>query len=261
MALLPLPLLAEPDASLAVIRQAAARQEVIGNRDAACVWISLKTGEVVDFNPKTSARRLPPCSTFKIWNALIGFEEKLITDPKEPFHHWDGESRAIAAWNRDLNLRDAFQASCVPAFQALARRITEPRMNQWLGKISYGDQNTRAGIDSFWLPAPGRETIRISAAEQAELLHQLLREKLPFSRSSIAKLKSLMEIRKTDRGALYGKTGSGVLDAPTRGVGWFAGFVESGGDTLIFACQIVGANASGADARNAVESFLTKHRL
>jgi beta-lactamase class D len=70
-----------------------------------------------------------------------------------------------------------------------------------------------------------------------------------------------MEIRKTDRGILYGKTGSGSLDAPERGIGWFVGFVESGDDSLIFACQLVGANASGADARQAVESFLTKHRL
>ena len=246
---------------MAVIRQAAARQEVIGNRDVACVWISGKTGEVVDFNPKISARRLPPCSTFKIWNALIGFEEKLITDPKEAFYQWDGENRAIAAWNRDLNLREAFQASCVPAFQALARRITEPRMNQWLGKIGYGDQNTRAGIDIFWLPVSGRETIRITAMEQAKLLHQLLSKELPIAASSITKLKNLMEIRKTDRGVLYGKTGSGSLDAPGRGIGWFVGFVESGGDTLIFACQLVGTNASGTDAHHAIEGFLTKHRL
>ena len=70
-----------------------------------------------------------------------------------------------------------------------------------------------------------------------------------------------MEIRKTERGVLYGKTGSGSLDAPGRGIGWFVGFVESGGDTLIFACQLVGANAAGADARHAVESFFTKNRL
>ena len=70
-----------------------------------------------------------------------------------------------------------------------------------------------------------------------------------------------MEIRKTDSGVLYGKTGSGSLDAPERGIGWFVGFVESGGDTLIFACQLVGANASGTAARRAVESFCTRHRL
>lgn len=256
--LLPLPLIAEPD-RMAAIHQAAA-QEMIG-KNGAFILIHSSTGEVVDSNSESSAKRLPPCSTFKIWNALIGFEEGLLSDPKEAFYQWDGETRAIAGWNRDLDLRDAFQASCVPAFQALARRIGEPRMNQWLGKIGYGDKNTRAGIDTFWLPAPQRETLLISPAEQTKLMHQLLKGELPFSAPSVAKLKSLMEIRKTTRGTLYGKTGSCSLEAPDRNIGWFVGFVESGGDTFVFTCQIAGERVSGVEARSIVEAFFTKHHL
>jgi beta-lactamase class D len=253
------PLSAEPD-RMEAIRQAATGQEMIGDH-GAFVLIRGSTGEVVDSNPGSSAKRLPPCSTFKIWNALIGFEEKLLSDPQEEFYQWDGKTRSIPGWNRDLNLRDAFQASCVPAFQTLARRIGEPRMKLWLGKIGYGDKNTRAGIDTFWLPAPQRETILISPAEQAKLMHQLLKGKLPFSPPSVAKLKSLMEIRKTTRGTLYGKTGSGSLEAPDRNIGWFVGFVESGGDTFVFTCEIAGEKTSGVEARSIVEALFAKARM
>jgi beta-lactamase class D len=257
--LLSLPLSAEPE-RMEAIRQAATGREMIGDH-GAFVLILGSTGQMVDSNPESSAKRLPPCSTFKIWNALIGFEEGLLLDPQAAFFQWDGKARSIPGWNRDLNLRDAFQASCVPAFQTLARRIGEPRMNLWLGKIGYGDKNTRAGIDTFWLPAPQRETILISPAEQAKLMHQLLKGELPFSAPSVTKLKSLMEIRKTTRGTLYGKTGSGSLEAPDRNIGWFVGFVESGGDTFVFTCQIAGETATGVEARRIVEALFANHRV
>ena len=113
---------------------------------------------------------MAPCSTFKIWNTLIGIESGIISSPDQPFYQWDGEKRSISAWNRDLTLREAFQASCVPAFQNLARQIESERMQYWLDRIEYGDRDTSAGIDVFWLPSKGRKTILISPTEQAQLV-------------------------------------------------------------------------------------------
>jgi len=250
-----LPVMAKA-APLADIRDAAMK-EMIG-KSGTFVLICSSTNELVDSNPESSSKPQPPCSTFKIWNALIGFEEGLIADPNEAFYQWDGKTRPITAWNRDLSLRDAFQASCVPAFQELARRIGEPRMNQWLGKIGYGDKNTRTGIDTFWLPSPQRETLLISPTLQAKLIHQLLKGELPFSAPSVAKLKILMEIRKTTLGTLYGKTGSGSLEAPMLKIGWLVGYAESGGETYVFTCQLSGAKASGVEACRIVEAVLAK---
>lgn len=64
-------------------------------------------------------------------------------------------------------------APCVPAFQALARQIGPERMQSWIAKLGYGDRDTSAGIDVFWLPAKGRNTILISPVEQAQLMHRL----------------------------------------------------------------------------------------
>ena len=58
----------------------------------------------------TATERMAPCSTFKIWNALIGLESGIIASADEAFYRWDGQTRAIPAWNKNLTLKEAFQA-------------------------------------------------------------------------------------------------------------------------------------------------------
>jgi len=192
------------------IPEAAARDALDG-RNGAFAIIRCSTGETAEWNPQVAKARFPPCSTFKIWNALLAIETGLVSEAGDAFYKWDGVEREIAAWNRDLSFREAFQASCVPAFQDLARRIGSDRMDPWIRKIGYGDENTSAGLDVFWLPAPDRKTILISPREQAELLRQLATGKLPVAPASFATLKTLMEVKKTGKGILYGKTGSGSM--------------------------------------------------
>ena len=236
-------------------------QQAMKDRVGSVIIIDCASGETTDFDPKASAERLPPCSTFKIWNALLGLEEGLLSSPDEPFYQWDGVRRDIAAWNKDLNLRDAFQASCVPAFQSLAKRIGPDRMSRWLATIGYGDQNTTAGIDVFWLPAPARRTILISPKEQAELLRKLAGGKLPIKPDSLKTLKDLMRVRETPGATLYGKTGSGTISADGTKLGWFVGFVESGERCFSFAAAMQGAKASGAETRSLVETILLDLKL
>jgi beta-lactamase class D len=236
-------------------------QKVMRDRTGAFVIIDCASGEITDLDAKASAEKLPPCSTFKIWNALLGLEEGILSSADEPFYEWDGIRRDIEAWNKNLDLRDAFQASCVPAFQLLANRLGADRMNRWLGTIGYGDENTSAGLDVFWLPAPERRTILISPKEQAELLCKLLRGKLPVKPASLQTLKDLMRVRETTAGALYGKTGSGTLTADATKLGWFVGFVESGERSYTFAAALRGAETSGAETRSLVEGILLDFNL
>jgi beta-lactamase class D len=231
-------------------------QKAMKDRAGAFVIIDCASGEITDVDAKASAAKLPPCSTFKIWNALFGIEEGILSSPEEPFYPWDGIHRDIAAWNKDLNLRDAFQASCVPAFQQLANRLGADRMNRWLDTIGYGDKNTSAGIDVFWLPAPDRRTILISPKEQAQLLHKLLTGKLPIKPTSLQTLKDLMRVRQTPAATLYGKTGSGTLSAEGTKIGWFVGFIESGERTFAYAAALQGTQASGTETRSLVETIL-----
>lgn len=236
-------------------------QAAIGDRDATFVLIDCTTSGRSVFRPERARQPLGPCSTFKIWNTLIGLEQGVLTSPAQDFWKWDGQKRFLPDWNRDLTLREAFQVSCVPAYQQLARQIGADAMQRWLDRIGYGDRQTSAGLDVFWLPAKGRATILITAEQQAALLVRLVKGELPFSARSQAVLKEVMRVKTTDRGTLYGKTGSGTDDSGAYNLGWFVGYVESGGQTYAFAMNTRGSGLSGKDARTMVEAILMAHRL
>lgn len=224
---------------------------------AAFVLVDRSTGEVVDLDPKLSRRRLPPCSTFKIYNTLIGLELGLIKSADAPWYTWDGVTRSIEGWNKDLTLREAFKVSAVPAFQILARQITEARMKNFIKQLDYGTKDISAGIDVFWLDRPQKDAIAISAKEQVDLLGRLLDGKLPFSPQNVAVLKDIMTALKTEKGTLYGKTGSAFDEDRNGTIGWFVGFLESREGIHIFACNITdGKDPSGKVARGMVEDVL-----
>jgi beta-lactamase class D len=235
--------------------------KAFAGREGTLVIIDCSSEAISTFRPQVVEVRMAPCSTFKIWNTLIGLESGIISSPDQPFYQWDGEKRSISAWNRNLTLREAFQASCVPAFQNLARQIGSERMQSWLDRIEYGDRNTSAGIDVFWLPLKGRKTILISPTEQAQLVNKLITGKLPFSKTSLAILKDLMTLKKTDKGVLFGKTGSGTDERGTYVLGWFVGYVESKRKLYVFACTAQGENIMSKDARGIVENILEKQNL
>jgi len=236
-----------------------ALRTAFGPREGCFVFTDCATGETIRQEPAMAARPFPPCSTFKIWNAAIGLEEGILSRADEPFYQWDGVKRFIPEWNRDLTLREAFAASCVPAFQQLARKIGEPAMKRWIEKLGYGDGNTAAGLDVFWLPGEGRKPILISPDAQVALLRRLLAGELPFSRHTRTVLKEIMRVSEGEHGTLYGKTGTGG-DGKER-VGWFVGYVESGQKTFAFAALLRGPEITGRDARAVAEEFLRKEGL
>ncbi len=231
---------------------------VFADTQGTLVMVDTDAKTTSTFRPEVAQEKFAPCSTFKIWNTLIGLENGVISSPDEDFYHWDGEKRAIPDWNKNLTLKEAFRVSCVPAFQDLARKIGTERMQAALDKIGYGDRNISSGIDVFWLPSPGRKTILISPTEQATLMARLATGKESFTEKSQTVLKDIMTVRSTLRGTLYGKTGTGGDGAGNSMMGWFVGYVESNGKTLAFACLVQGKGLMGKDARAFVEAVLEK---
>ncbi len=229
---------------------------------AAFVVFNQTTGVTSNIDPVRSAQRLSPCSTFKIYNTLIGLRLGLISAADEPWYKWDGVHRAIEGWNRDLTLREAFRVSAVPAYQMLARKIGIERMKEYIDKIGYGSKDTSAGIDVFWLPRAETASIMISADEQVRLLTRLLDSELPFTQKNIEILRDIMRVEKTEKGTLYGKTGSGMGPDGKRNLGWFVGFLEHDGSTYVFACNILeGDNPSGIVAKKMVQDIFRSQGL
>ena len=230
--------------------------------DTAFALHNRSSDKTISADTVRAAKRLAPCSTFKIYNTLIGLELGLIGGADDPWYTWDGFRRSYDAWNKDLSLREAFRVSAVPAYQILARQIGPERMKTYIERIGYGNRDISAGIDVFWLPRSGRESIVISAYEQVKLLNKLLDGKLPFSEQSVAILRDVMKVAETEKGTLYGKTGSGMDAEGNWSLGWFVGFLESEGDVYVFACNITGGeNPSGKVAREIVENVLKAEGL
>lgn len=221
------------------------------NVNAAFVMMDLDSDEKFVYNEQLSSSRLPPCSTFKIWNTLIGAEGHLLVSPDQAFYWWDGKVRAFPDWNQNLTLSAAFRVSCVPAFQNLARQIGPARMQQWIDLLNYGNRDISSGIDDFWLPQKGKHSIRISPLEQASLLKSLFNGLLPFSESSTNLLFQILLANETAKGKLYGKTGSGdYLGGKDGGrIGWYVGYVLSHSKRYAFACLVLSNDASGALAK------------
>ena len=230
-------------------------------KNGSLVLMDCASDALIEYTPETAARLYGPCSTFKIWNGLIGLETGIISDLDAPFYKWDGKVRAIKAWNQDLTFRQAFRASCVPAFQNLARTIGPERMQSWLDKIHYGNMDISAGIDAFWLPRPGRKTILISAREQAQYIRRLVRGETPFSAAAVQSIEEVMLLKKNGKGKLYGKTGSGGDGKGHYNLGWFVGFVESGGKRYAYACNVNGPGMMSSNARAVVEKVLQQADL
>ena len=79
-----------------------------------------------------------PAFTFKMLNALIGLQHGKATTNE--IFKWDGKKRSFSAWEKDMTLGQAMQASAVPVYQELARRIGLELMQQEVQRIQFSNQ-------------------------------------------------------------------------------------------------------------------------
>lgn len=173
-----------------------------------------------------------PASTFKIFNALTALETGVIRDEHDIFR-WDGKQREIRDWNRDHDLASGMQYSVVWYYQELARRIGAVRMQEWIDKVGYGNQNISGGIDRFWL---GGGALRITALQQIAFLQRLHDGTLPFSARSQDIVKRILIRDQTSSYILRFKTGWAGDNPPM--LGWIVGWIERDGHVAYFATNL-----------------------
>jgi beta-lactamase class D len=227
----------------------------LGQHDGTIVLRDVASGNERNIGEAMADQALPPCSTFKIWNTLVGLEEGILRDKDDAFWKWDGVKRDLEDWNRDLTLGESFRFSCVPAYQALARRIGKEKMEGWIRRLDYGDKNISAGLDVFWLPADGRQALLITPRRQAALLADWSAGRLPFGEDTTRKFRAIFTVRADAGDTLFGKTGSGMGANGKYKLGWFVGVFESPRGKIAFACALRGDAVSGRDARAVIEKI------
>jgi beta-lactamase class D len=141
-------------------------EEIFSKADtnATFVLYDMQKEKLVIHNQARAQKRYTPASTFKIANSLIGLETKTVKSVDEQIPYLGSENPFIASWKEDMGLRKAIAISNVPIYQELARRIGLKRMKHYLKIFEYGNADTGAIIDRFWLDGP----IEISALEQVK---------------------------------------------------------------------------------------------
>lgn len=173
-----------------------------------------------------------PASTFKIPNSIIGLETGVIENYTKVFK-WDGKKRRLPAWEKDLTFREAFQVSCVPCYQEVARKIGVKQMNDYLKKLDYGNMIVDSStIDLFWLEGESK----ISQMEQIDFLRRFYYSKLPISKNTVEQMKDLMFIDSTDDYKISGKTGWAIRN--NSNIGWFVGYLNTPAKVYFIATNI-----------------------
>ncbi|MFN9710656.1 MAG: penicillin-binding transpeptidase domain-containing protein [Bacteroidota bacterium] len=174
-------------------------------------------GQFTIYDSANYRKRFTPASTFKIVNSLIGLETGKISD-ENMIIPWDGVTRSFPNWNQDLNMTKAFEYSCVPYYQEVARRIGRDTMQYLLDTLAYGNKNCSGPIDSFWL----NNNLQISPDEQLGLVKKLYFEQLPFQKRTQQIVKKVMLRESTDLFKLCYKTGWSLQE----NLGWIVGWIE-----------------------------------
>ena len=200
--------------------------------DGIFLLLDLKTNKLIEYRGLSKDTMLIPASTFKIPNSLIGLETGILKNEMSEFK-WNGTTYQNQAWNKDQNLKEAFQNSTVWYFQELARKIGEKHMKKYLAQFKYGNQNTGGGIDQFWLSGD----LRISPLQQLEFLKSLWNEELKLSKKTTRTMKKVFTVEKRGGATLYAKTGWGFTDG--NDIGWYMGVVENEKSTYLFVHVLV----------------------
>ena len=221
--------------------------------DGTFVMYDEGAGRYTVFNKARSETRFSPCSTFKVFHALIGLDSGVLDrDDARTLMKWNGKPSSIAAWNHDQTLASAMRHSVVWYFQRVAAGIGEERMRR--DRIGYGNRDISGGLTRFWL----QSSLKISPREQVGLLRALFNGSLPFAAEDIAVVKRDITLSSKDGVRFMGKTGSGSDGTGRSAIGWFVGGVETQHNRWSFAVNIQGPDASGIRARGIAEAALRR---
>ncbi len=224
------------------------------NTKGCFLLYDLKQGKyIARYNEPQCKKRLPPMSTFKIPNALIGLELGILKDENTKYQ-WDGTRYPIKEWEQDQTLATAIRYSAVWYFQRVASQVGEDAYKQYLSKFDYGNKDISGGLTTFWLGS----SLKITAEEHIDFLNRMYRSQLPVSPKSLEIVKKIIVQEKTDDTEFSGKTGTAQKET----LGWFVGHLSAQGKEYTFATNIeADRGATGIRAKAITKQLLQELRL
>lgn len=206
----------------------------------------------------------PPCSTFKVALALMGFDSRILINkdtPKWPFkkeyeanfQSWYKPEMAVSyGWQGEHTPETYLKNSVVWFSHQITQRLGKEKFQAYVNKLNYGNKDVSGtpgkddGLLNSWLET----SLKISPREQVELLEKMLNHELDLSKDAQEKTIEIMIKRDKDDQPIewngwkvYGKTGGG-----TGRHRWFIGWVEKGKKKIVFA-QYIGLTKDTPEVR------------
>ena len=223
--------------------------------DGCFVLYNADTDSWQIYNREMAVKRTAPASTYKIYAALLGLEQGIIT-PADSQMAWDGTDYPFNEWEADQDLSSAMHASVNWYFQAIDRAAGANRIHRFLKKIGYGNQTMGTDLSLYWADS----SLQISPVEQTLLLEKFHRNDFHFSGENVDAVKDALLLPSASDGSLSGKTGTTRIDGKDVN-GWFIGYMETAGKTRYFATYIQGEAATGGKAAEITKQILSQLQI
>jgi len=185
--------------------------------------------------------RTTPASIFNIAVSLMGFDAGILQDahtPALPFKA--GYVDWQPSWRAATDPTSWIRNSTVWYAQQVTSRLGERRVQDYVGRFDYGNQDLTGGVDIAWIAS----SLQVSPREQAAFLRKVANRELPVSAHAFDMTAQLLRLPLlADGWQVYGKTGTASGDGAGdkgRALGWFVGWATKDGRTVVFARQTFG---------------------
>lgn len=198
------------------------------NVDGSFEMLNNQMGEITLYNMKLDTQRISPASTFNVFCSLVGVQSGIIANENMTL-----EAIGDTTADSSMTIKEAFQNSYNPYFQALAHRIGRDSLQLWIDSIGYGNKNTAGAIDSFWI----NNHLQISPDEQLGFMSKLYFEQLPFQKYAQQLVSDLMLREDNTLYRLSYTTGAGI-DESGESFGWVTGWIEENRHIYFFVTLI-----------------------
>jgi beta-lactamase class D len=202
------------------------------------------TGKVLK-QEGTCDTRAFPASTFKLAISLMGYDSGFLTDAHEPALPFKkGYPDWIASWKNTTDPESWMKNSVVWYSQQITKYLGQERFQRYVREFRYGNEDVSGdpgkhnGLTRSWLSS----SLKISPLEQLAFLGRLVNRQLPVTARAYDMTSRITALGTLANGwEIHGKTGSGAprnadgTFANNRAYGWFVGWAEKGGRTVLFA--------------------------
>lgn len=207
------------------------------------------------YNKELIDEQIPPYSTFKIINSLMGLSQNITTSADSKLGY-DGKIHWKEEWNKDITFEEAFKESCVWYYEKIMDSLDKEYVQNTLNDLNYGNRDISAwnedGHNTYWISS----SLKISPMEQVKVLETIFEEKSSFEPKDINLVKDFMLVESNENYSVYGKTGS-AKDTNA----WFTGFIEKNHKKTYFAVRIDDENQklAGSVAKSISLNIIKQH--